>query len=512
MELRDILSVVRRWWWLLIVGTLLPMGISYYVTSGQPLFYQAKATIMVGTTIESTNPNPALMNTSTALARAYAELVRRRPITQAVIEKLGLALSPSALAEQITTAVLPDAQLLEIAVVDVQPVLAAALANALAEELILQSPTSAEGLEGQRDFILTQLDDLQGKIQETGEKIADLQGSLATMTSAAEIDEAQLTLAGLEQVQATYQSTYASLLGSVGTPNALTLVEPAIEPSFPISDRLALTVALAGIIGLTLSAGAISLLEYLDDSVRWESWRQQSIADLPVLGAVAKMPSKDGLLILRSRAVSPEADALRALRTNIVLAPGHESIRSLLVTSCQPHEGKSVVAANLAADLACLGRRVILVDGNLRTPGLHKILGLPNARGLSELLRTDEPDISSALQRTHDPNLFFLPSGDPPLDPTSLLLSERAWNLVSALKKKGALVIFDSPAALTEPDATILASMLDGTILVVNSALTNRTMLRHVKMRLEQQGQGRLLGIAFNAVKLDSKLRANDAE
>jgi len=512
MELRDILSIVRRWWWLLILGTLLPMGISYYVTSSQAPLYQANVTIMVGTTIQSTDPNPGLMNTSTALARFYGELVRRRPVTEAVIERLGLARSPSALAKQITTAVVPDAQLLEIAVIDTDPGLAAELANALAEELVRQSPTSAQDFEGQRAFILSQLDDLQHKIQETDENINDLRDSLSTMTSAAEIQEAQLTLTGLEQVQASYQSTYASLLASLGdTPNALALVEAPIEPSSPIGNRRVLIVALSGMIGLCLSAGAVYLMEYLDDTLRWEGWRQQSIVDLPVLGAVPEIPAGDGPLISRSLPGSPEVDALRALRTNILLARGSESAGSLLLTSCLPNEGKSVVAANLAADFASLGRPVILVDANLRTPTLHQILGLPNEHGLSELLQADDPDIGNALQETNDSNLLFLSSGESPTDPASLLISERARRLVLALRNlyspNRPLVLFDGPAVLTGPESNILAYMVDETILVVNSALVGRDMLRQVKMRLEEHGQAVLLGIVFNGVKLDSRLR-----
>jgi len=252
-------------------------------------------------------------------------------------------------------------------------------------------------------------------------------------------------------------------------------------------------------------------MEYLDDTLRWEGWRQQSIVDLPVLGAVPEMPAGDGPPISRSLPGSPDADALGALRTNILLARGSESTGSLLLTSCLSNEGKSVVAANLAASFASLGRPVILVDANLRTPALHEILGCPNEHGLSELLQTDDPDISSALQETHHSNLLFLSSGDPPADPASLLISERARKVVCALKNiyspKRPLVLLDGPAVLTGPEASILAYIVDETILVINSALTGRNMLRQVKMRLEEHGQALLMGIIFNRVKLDSRLR-----
>ena len=136
MELRQYFNVIKRWWWLLIVGMIIPMAISYHFISKQPPLYQAKVTLMVGTTLQQASPDPNLMRTSASLAQAYTVLVKRRPITQAVIKKLNLERSPDALAEQITAWISPEAQLLEIMVTDTNPQAAALIANALADELI----------------------------------------------------------------------------------------------------------------------------------------------------------------------------------------------------------------------------------------------------------------------------------------------------------------------------------------------------------------------------------------
>lgn len=114
--LRKYLGAIRRWWWLFLLGVIIPMGVSGYFTSNRTDVYQAKVTLMVGTTIQSNNPDQRLISMSNTLAQAYAELVRRRPITQAVIEKLNYQASPATLANQITTRVRPEAQLLEIMV------------------------------------------------------------------------------------------------------------------------------------------------------------------------------------------------------------------------------------------------------------------------------------------------------------------------------------------------------------------------------------------------------------
>jgi succinoglycan biosynthesis transport protein ExoP len=141
MELGRCFNMIKRWWWLLVVGTIIPMGISYYFVSKQPVLYQAKVTLMVRTTALQPSLDP---NTAKRLAQAYTELVKRRPITQAVIQRLNLERSPEELAEQITAWIIPETSLLEIMVTDTNPQAAALIANALADELIKQSPGSVD--------------------------------------------------------------------------------------------------------------------------------------------------------------------------------------------------------------------------------------------------------------------------------------------------------------------------------------------------------------------------------
>lgn len=204
IDLRRYLIVLKRWWWLLIIGAIIPAVISYYFASKQEDFYQARVTLMVGTTLQSSNPDTSLMQTSNSLAQAYAELVRYRPITEAVIQRLGLERSHEKLASQIVAWVRPNANLLEIRVTDTNPRAAMMIANALAEELIRQSPGSGQGQrQQQQEFIKLQLDELEEKIAKKKAEIVELNDSLADLTSAAEIADTMARIDALEEVAST---------------------------------------------------------------------------------------------------------------------------------------------------------------------------------------------------------------------------------------------------------------------------------------------------------------------
>ena len=517
MELRQYFNVIKRWWWLLIVGMIIPMSISYHFLSKQPALYQAKVTLMVGTTLRSASPD---------LAQAYTELVKRRPITQAVIQRLNLERSPEALARQITAWISPEAQLLEIMVTDTSPQAAALIANALADELIRQSLTSVEGSREQQEFVRGQLADLEVKITNIEEEIRELEDSLANLTSAAEIEEAQRRLSGLQGVATNYRSTYASLLQSLidSSANILTVVEPAIEPTWPVSSRSKLILLVAGAAGLALALGAAFVIEFLDDTLRWELYKDHDLLDLPVVGLMPRLPQEDGHISTDIPLDSSEAEALRLLRADIFLtlarrsvstilatSPGRREGRTtivaspasiILVTSPGRREGRTTIVASLGTVIASGGQRVIIVDADLRTPDLHEVFGLSNDYGLCELLLGHAPSLPKALQETSIPNLNLLAAGRPPLDLALALTSPRLIKLIKALREQADIVIFDSPPVLLAPDTAILSGLVEGTLLAVRDGYTTLESASRAKERLSAYEGAPVMGVLFSRARL----------
>jgi succinoglycan biosynthesis transport protein ExoP len=527
MELRQYFNVIKRWWWLLIVGMIIPMSISYYFLSKQPALYQAKVTLVVGSAMQQPGYDPTLARAGASLAQAYTVLVKRRPITQAVIQRLNLKKAPEELAAQITAWISPEAQLLEIIVTDTSPQAAALIANALADELIRQSPGSVEESRRQQEFVQGQLADLQAKITNEEKEIRELEDSLANLTSAADIEEAQRRLSGLQGVAASYRSTYASLYQSLINSSAtvLTVVEPAIEPTWPVSTRSRLILLVAGAAGLALSLGGAFVIEFLDDTLRWESYKDHSLLNLPVVGLMPRLPQEYGHISTDIPLDSSEAEALRLLRANIFLtlarrsistilatSPGRREgmtavvtspISTMLVTSPGRREGRTTIVASLGMVIASGGQRVIIVDADLRTPDLHEVFGLPNDYGLCELLLGHAPSLPKALQETSIPNLNLLAAGRPPLDLALALTSPRLIELLEALMEQADVIIFDSPPVLLAPDTALLSGLVEGTLLTVRDGYTTLESASKAKERLSAYQGAPVMGVLFSRARLD---------
>jgi succinoglycan biosynthesis transport protein ExoP len=505
-EIKKYLGLVKRWWWLLVVSAAIPMAVSYYFVSQQLDLYQAKATIMVGRSVlQDPDPDTRLMNLSNTLAAAYAELVRQGPVMESVIERLGLDRSPEQLAAQIGTGIRSGAQLLEIYVTDTNPEAAALIANALADELIRRSPASGSNDPQQQEFVRSQLEELQAKIASSDEQIGELTASMSELTSAAEIQDAQDRIAALEAVKSTYQATYANLLDSYRqeSPNVLSLFEPAVVPQWPIPSKAKLIVAMAGAAGLGLAVGAIFLMEYLDTSLRWEGDSVQSILELPLLGAVPQVPKRDALLSRNPS--SPVVEGVRALRANIFLIRPDGPFRTLLLTSPASSEGKGFMLANLALVMASAGSRVIAVDADMRKPTLHEIFDRPNVVGLADVLGNDdgggEEPLSVPLQETDFDNLYLLSAGRLPADPAALLTSPRLPALLKFLENQADVILIDSPPVLGPPDASVVATLAEGTILVASVGFTKHELIQQARDRLLAQQGVNLLGLTVNRVK-----------
>ncbi len=496
-RLQPYLDAVRRWWWFPILCGLLAGVGGYFYTRQQPPVYAARVTLMVGTSITNPSPDPQEIGLSRTLAQIYGEMARRRPILEQTLKRLNLALSPDALARAVETRVIFNASLLEIYVYDFDPERAAALANALAQTLIEQAPGARSQMD--ESFLRSQLTDIQGKIADVDRRIQELQQRMGGMTSAAELREAQDQLQALEQLKRDYQQTYAQLISviSQGRVNTLSVLEPALPPTRPISPNLIRNLALSTGVGLLLSLSVLMALElFLGRAVRWDGGL--ALFNLPVLGAIPHWRNRKDPLIVRSAPDSPEAEAVRSLRLRTLRMLEGNSSRVVLVTSPMPEDGKSFVAANLAAAMAEAGLRTVLVETDLRGGVVAHLAAQEIAQGLVDYLEAEGelPDLDSLLLPV-DGGFWILPMGRIPRDPGLLLSSPRWHALLNELRARFDVLILDAPPTLFLAELELLAGATDGVLLVIRDGETPRRLVGQARYALRGQ---RVLGIVVNDV------------
>ncbi len=501
MELREYLAIMRKWWWLIALCAILAAGASFVVNRSTPPVYQASTTLMVGQIIQDPNPNTQDMSTSERLAQTYAEIARRQPILQATVKALGLDTSWEELRERVSVNLVRNTQLIEIRVMDTDPQRAKVTADEIARQLILQSPTQQDKeREGHRQFVTAQLADLQAKIEAGQAEIAELEKSLAVAFNAEQMQNIRAQITALQNQVNIWQANYASLLSFLqeGVTNYISVVEPATVPMVPISPRTRTNILMAAMVGIMLGAGFAFLIEYLDDTIKSPDDIVQTLGLSP-LGAIGRIDGKSygDKLIAAIHPRSPISEAYRILRTNIQFSAVDRPLETLLISSPNPIEGKSITLANLGVVMAQAGLSAILVDSDLRRPVLHKIFDLPNKEGLTTALLEGEPHLDGHLQATQVENLWILTSGPLPPNPSELLGSQKMKNLIEALKEKADVILFDSPPSLVVTDAAVLARQVDGVLLVTDAGNTRREMARRAKDDLLKVGAN-VLGAVLN--------------
>lgn len=501
MELRQYLSIVTKWLWLIALSVVIAAGASYFASKAATPLYRTKTTLMVGRAVQNPDPNSADLYTGQQLANIYSQLVRREPVLKGVIESLGLNTNWQALAGQISSYVIPQTQLLEISVIDSDPYRAKVIADAIAQELILQSPAAANTTAGEVGFIQAQIDDLKTKIKNGQDEVIRLQQELDAANSALQIQELQSQINVLETKISEWQKTYSQLLTTIqgGDVNVLTVIEEATVPSVPVSPNTRMNVLLAATIGLVLAVGGVLIIEYLDDTVK-SSQDVERITKLPAIGTIPKMngggyPDK---LITLNEPLDPITESFRSLRANILYSGVEEPLKSLQVTSPGPGEGKSICVANLAVVMAQSGMKVILLDADLRRPVQHEIFGLTNLTGLSDaIVQSAKHSASEYLQFTEVENLKVLTSGPLPPNPAKLLVSEKMKNLVQELKTQADILILDSPPVGVIADSLAFCTLLDGTLVVCDVGRTRKGELRETIEDLERV-HANLIGVVLN--------------
>ncbi len=497
MELRRQIGIVRSWFWLLLASVLLAGGAAYIVSANLPRVYEATNTLIVGQGLSATNPVLSQLQASQNLSQTYADVATTRPILDKVSAKLNLGLTAEELRAKVKANAPTNSTLIAITASDGDPATAAAIANAVADGLIAASP-AIQGQQGDSQaFVAKSLLDIQGQIDAV-QGDADRLTGLPVRTAA---EDQQL--ATLQSQLITLRSSYATLLqlSSNSASNLLTVVEPAVPPVNPSSPRPLLNTLLAALVGLLIALGIAFTVEYLDDTVKSSADVEEVVA-LPTLGAVAKMKgdrkrSEIYRVVTLINPRSATAEAFRSLRTNVDFASVDRPVRTLLVTSSIPGEGKTTTASNLAVVFAQAGKRVILVDGDLRKPGVHKILNLENTSGLTTLLPADGPSPEAVWQATEQENLRVITTGPLPPNPAELMASKRFRTVLERLTELADLVIIDSPPLQAVADAAILSAVTDGTLFVIDAGRTRRGAIRQGRETLAK-ADANVLGAVMN--------------
>lgn len=287
---------------------------------------------------------------------------------------------------------------------------------------------------------------------------------------------------------------------SVGIePESVRIMERA-QPSYtPITPRKLQSIFMAALIGLGIGLGLVFGLEYIDDSIRYPEEVTQGLG-LPFFGLVpsANWDPED----LRTHVLanidqkSGLAEAYRNIRSSLLFSGAEDNIRTLAMTSAVPKEGKTTTSINMSVCLAQAGSRILIVDADLRRGEVHKFFGLEGGRGLSDIL-TGQAKPEAVIQRTGIPNLDLIATGPFPPNPAEIVLRHEFTSFLEYAKRTYDRIIFDCPPVLAVSEAGILASMVDGCLLVVWAGQTSRKLSQLAAQTLRERGAN-ILGVILN--------------
>lgn len=283
------------------------------------------------------------------------------------------------------------------------------------------------------------------------------------------------------------------------TANNISIVDSARPPASPSKPNMLINLALAALFGLGLGVVGALVLEALDETVATPDDVEKKLG-VPVLGVVPLLDKGQTTAAALADIRSGFSEAYYSLRTALQFSTPDGAPSSLLVSSARPAEGKSTTAYAVALNLARVGKRVLLIDGDLRNPSMHRVVGVENERGMSNLL-SGSSDLQSVVQRTRQDNLFFIPCGPLPPNPAELWGSDRLRHFLAEARNSFDHVIVDGPPVLGFADSPLLAASVGGVLFVLESRGTRRGQARGALRRLKV-GRARLLGAVltkFNA-------------
>ncbi len=509
-SLRKYLSILWHWAWLIGLAVVLAGGAAYMTDRLTPPVYSASTKLLVNEAPKLADAASILINDA-RLGQTYSDMMVQRPVLDRVIDTLGLNLSAGQLAGAVRVEIVRDTQLLRLTVESEDPAQAAAIANTIpAVFRQLNADMQAQRYADAKASLTEQLAVAADQITAKQDAI-DLVARSVAPQKEADLLRLQSDLAQLRQVYDRLSASYENIrLAESQSASNIVISEPATVPTAPVRPQTSRDTMMGAALGLLLALGMVFLIEYLDNTIRSPEQVVTGL-NLPVIGLIMQaagardrgdraLQSTAGTeLIALQEPRSPITEAYRALRTNIQIAGVDQPIRTLLVTSPSPNEGKSTVAANLAIVMAQAGREVILLDADLRRPRIAKLFDQHDAVGLAATLLDDTRQWQKVLMPTKMDHLRTAPGGEPPPNPSELLGTKRMQEFVGFLKEHSDTIVIDSPPLLPVTDALVLAPQVDGVIVVVEYGSTQLRPAQQAVTQLKQAG-ARVLGVVLNKV------------
>lgn len=487
MELRNFLSIFSRRKWLILITIITTvLVVTAYTFLVKPV-YEVSTTLRVASaSIATPDFNQYLY--AERILNTYAQLVYSIPVRDELMRKLSL-IEPPAIAVRI----LPATELIQITVTNNDPVLAANIANGLNDILVDRNDIYYLGGRASAQDIINK------QIAQVGDELQQAQMTYNALMAEPSSDVASNEAA--KQVVDSKNRTYLSLLDQYEqyrikeaiTANVVSVVSPAVIPISPVRPQIALNIILGLLMGIIGGFGLALVSENLDNRL-YTLQQIENTSGLCVLSEIPKAKKKN--MFKAYIGDPPPGDEFRALRMNLFNNHKNAPIKTLLISSIERDEGKSTVLVNLAFVLAQSGKKVVVVDGNLRSPALHTMFDTKDTPGLSNILKQNASS-NEVFKNSQIPGLIVVPGGPKDLYPAELLDSDSMKSLLRELRNQFDVVLVDSPAVLSEIDAILLAPYVDGVLLVLNSEHISRDLLQKAIKKLRNV-QANLLGVVVN--------------
>lgn len=488
------MATIRRWWWVLVGLPLIAAVFAYVFSARQPKSYTAQATLFVSQASSSSSDVTA----AKLLTKSYNELVTSRPVMQRASDRLSGARTVDQLDAQVKTKIVPDTQVIQINVDDSDPQMAANIANATGEEFVAWIAESQAGTNNQS------IENLNAKLEEARSEIDKINAQLTPLLTATNPTQEQVSQrAQLQDQLRLAQTTYTNLLDiqqrQEFTPQGRVVLAqqatPSNSPDGPYPLRNAI---IAFILDALLLAAGIFAFERLRNRVQLPDDIQRN-AELPMLATIPRSRRKGGVEIVEAPG-SLMSESIRSLRTALQFAAHNDDLGTLLVTSPGQDEGKSMVAANLAVALAQIGKKVVLIDGDMRRPSQGDLFNVHSRNGFAELLSQPNLKIQDALAKGPVAGLQIITTNKSDNNPAELLSGRRFRNILTELKQEADVIILDGPPLLAVSDAMLLAAESDNAVLIAETGQTRSDALRAARTTITQTGVN-VLGVVLNGTK-----------